>query len=113
MNTSSSLIGRGSANLDMSTYGLRKNSEEIGKFFRILTYMGLVKLPTYKDYWQKNELCFSVLICKNMTRDQFHFILSNIHFSDVNFCVSKDIVKNFVLKFWIYILKVINFLNAF
>ena len=29
-----------------------------------------------------------------MTRDRFHFILSNIHFSDVNYCVSKDIVKN-------------------
>src|SRR5210317_654937 len=55
-------------------------SAEILVFFAIYYYMGIVKLPAKKDYWRwSNDIWPSHPIAKQMRRDRFCYIWSNIH----------------------------------
>ena len=58
------------------------DSEDLYKFFGLLSYMSLVSLPSLQDYWKQNHILSVPLPAKVMTRDRFRSILWNIHLSD-------------------------------
>lgn len=58
------------------------NSEELLKFFGLLLWMGLVRLPKIRDYWSKNPF-FTNRVAPNLfTRDPFLVILRFLHFEN-------------------------------
>ena len=59
------------------------DGKDVEVFFGILFYMGLVKLPSIRDYWRSDELG-QLFIKFHMTRDRFEEIWRNLHFSDNN-----------------------------
>ena len=57
------------------------NREELLLFFGILLYMGIVKLPSMRDYWS-NDIIFGNHPMRNyMLRDRFEIILASLHYS--------------------------------
>lgn len=55
---------------------------EIGKFLALIGWMGLVKLPSIKDYWRVHALYGLPLARKVMPRNRFELILKFLHFAD-------------------------------
>ena len=45
--------------------------------------MGLVKLPSIRDYWRSDEVG-QLFVQWHMTRDRFEEVWRNLHFSDNN-----------------------------
>lgn len=57
------------------------NKDEMCTFFGLILWIGLDKKPSLQKYWSKNSL-YSNTISKQMSRNRFELILSNIHFSN-------------------------------
>jgi hypothetical protein len=55
---------------------------EMTKFLALIGWMGLVKLPSIKDYWRVHKLYNIPLARTVMPRNRFELILKFIHFSD-------------------------------
>ena len=58
------------------------NEEEMKSFLGIHLAMGLVRLPSLKDYWSTNPLLATPGIVKGMSRNRFRSILSHLHVND-------------------------------
>lgn len=56
--------------------------EEILQFLALIGWMGLVKLPSIKDYWRNQKLYGVPLARSVMPRNRFELILKYIHFAD-------------------------------
>lgn len=56
-------------------------AREIEVFFGVSFFMGVVRLPSYKDYWRGDEFG-QELVRETLPRDRFFEILQNLHFSD-------------------------------
>lgn len=52
--------------------------EEMKLFLGVITYMGILVLPTVAHYWRKSSIFTSVLP-KFMSRNRFELLLSNFH----------------------------------
>jgi len=59
-------------------------------FFGILLYMGIVKKPSLKDYWSKNNLFGTPFLNDLMSLDHFLQIRKNLHFVDEDDCDKND-----------------------
>jgi hypothetical protein len=55
---------------------------EIRRFFGLIIWMGIVRIPSIKSYWSKNEGFNLKLPCKIMSRNRFELLLRFLHFSD-------------------------------
>lgn len=84
--------------------------DEIGKFLALIGWMGLVKLPSIKDYWRVHALYGLPLARTVMPRNRFELILKFLHFDD-NTDVDPDDrlykLRNILEKF------ISNFQNAY
>ena len=58
------------------------NEDELRAFLGIHISMGLVKLPSLKDYWSTHLILVVPRIVRGMSRNRFTEILSNLHLSD-------------------------------
>ena len=58
------------------------SGEEMRSFLGIGLAMGLVRLPSLKDYWSTNPLVATPGIVKGMSRNSFRSILSHLHIND-------------------------------
>ena len=58
---------------------LATSQQEVMAWFGIRMVMGLVKIPSYQDYWSKDSAYFNHLIASTMTRNRF---------DDVNACLA-------------------------
>lgn len=56
--------------------------DEIAKFLALIGWMGLVKLPSIKNYWRVHKLYGIPLARTVIPRNRFELILKFIHFSD-------------------------------
>ncbi|CAK1596303.1 unnamed protein product [Parnassius mnemosyne] len=56
--------------------------DEMKKFLALIGWMGLVKLPSIKDYWRVHKLYNIPLARTVMPRNRFELLLKFIHFSD-------------------------------
>ncbi|CAG5058030.1 unnamed protein product [Parnassius apollo] len=56
--------------------------DNMTKFLALIGWMGLVKLPSIKDYWRVHRLYGLPLARSVMPRNKFELILKYIHFSD-------------------------------
>jgi len=68
-------------------------------FFGILLFMGIVKKPSLKDYWAKNDLFGTPYLNDLMSLDHFLQIRRNLHFVDEDNCDKKDFlykVRDFI-----------------
>lgn len=57
-------------------------NDEMIKFIALIGWMGLVKLPSIKDYWRGHKLYNIPLPRSIMPRNRFELILKFIHFAD-------------------------------
>lgn len=57
------------------------NHSEIKKFFGLIMFMGIVKLPRLTDYWSKDAILSHPFPERIMSRDRFQTILQMLHFS--------------------------------
>ena len=68
---------------------LDTNSKEIENFLGILFKMGIVKMPSVRDYWKKDTFCESV--ASHMSRNRFEFLCRYFHFVDnTDDCIDKS-----------------------
>ena len=58
------------------------NAEEIKQFLGLITWMGLVKLSSLKDYWAKDGIYKQTIPQSVMARNRFQLLLSLLHFND-------------------------------
>ena len=58
------------------------NAEEIKQFWGLITWMGLVKLSSLKDYWAKDGIYKQTIPQSVMVRNRFQLLLSLLHFND-------------------------------
>lgn len=59
------------------------STPELMVFFSIIFYMGVVKLPAKKDYWETDGMWPTHKPCQRMSSRRFHEIWNNIHLSKV------------------------------
>ncbi|CAG5000267.1 unnamed protein product [Parnassius apollo] len=55
---------------------------EIKRFFGLILYMGLVRLPKLSYYWSKDKILGQTFPRTVMSRNRFEIILQYLHFSD-------------------------------
>ena len=53
--------------------------EEMKKFIRVIYLMGLVSMPSYRDYWQKTAQYGDKFVQKTVRGDEFLAILPFSH----------------------------------
>lgn len=58
------------------------NLVEIKKFFGLVVFMGIVRLPKISDYWSKDEIMGQNLPRTVMSRNRFEILLQMLHFSE-------------------------------
>jgi hypothetical protein len=58
------------------------SEEEMQSFLGIHLAMGLVRLPSLRDYWSTNPLLGAPGMVKGMGRNRFRSILSHLHLND-------------------------------
>ena len=58
------------------------NVDEIKLFLGINIFMGMKRLPSYRDYWSKKPDFHDYFISSLMTVNRFGWLLSHIHFND-------------------------------
>ena len=64
---------------------------EFLKFIGLCLHMGIVKLPTLRNYWSSRMIYGGNSVCRStMTRDRFESILCNLHFCNNNDHDSRD-----------------------
>ena len=56
--------------------------EEIKKFLGLILHMGLVSMPTYREYWSKSRLYSNELFPSVMPRERFQAIMHFLHFGE-------------------------------
>ena len=56
--------------------------EELNAFIGFMILMGLVQLPSFADYWSKDETFRYTKIADKISRDRFLEILRYLHFAD-------------------------------
>ena len=66
------------------------NEEEMRSFLGIHLAMGLVQLPSLKDYWSTNPLLATPGIVKGMSRNRFRSILSHLMSTTTPKCPNQD-----------------------
>lgn len=79
------------------------NSNEIKRFFGLIMWMGLVRLPKIDLYWSKYEGFNLPFARKVMSRNRFEILLRFIHFNNNEDCNSSDRLYKIV--------PIINYLN--
>lgn len=57
---------------------------ELKKFFGLVILMGIVHKPSIHDYWSTDDLYWTPIFSKSMTRDRFYLILKFFHFNNNN-----------------------------
>ncbi|XP_063828521.1 uncharacterized protein LOC135077920 [Ostrinia nubilalis] len=72
------------------------NHSEIKKFFGLIMFMGLVKLPRITDYWSKNDILFQPFPRLVMSRNRFELLLQMLHFSADDITNSSHCIENLV-----------------
>nr|XP_018899375.1 PREDICTED: piggyBac transposable element-derived protein 1-like [Bemisia tabaci] len=55
---------------------------EMKRFFGLLMYMGLVKMPSIPCYWARDDLYKNNIAPSAMSRNRFELLLSMVHFAD-------------------------------
>lgn len=55
---------------------------EIKRFFGLILFMGLVKLPSISDYWSTDDMMAQTFPRTVMTRNRFELLLQYLHFAD-------------------------------
>lgn len=58
------------------------DKDEIKRFFGLILFMGLVKLPSIKDYWSTDDVMRQTFPRTVMTRNRFEILLQYLHFAD-------------------------------
>ncbi|KAJ6648949.1 PiggyBac transposable element-derived protein 4 [Pseudolycoriella hygida] len=58
------------------------NTDEMKKFFGLVVYMGIVKLPGIHMYWSKNQFYRNAFVPQVMSRNRFQLLLKMIHFAN-------------------------------
>lgn len=76
--TSKNLIKRGSRLVNWSD----TNQDEIKRFFGLILFMGIVRLPKLADYWSTDLLISQSFPRTVMSRNRFEILLRMIHFSN-------------------------------
>ncbi|XP_053616885.1 piggyBac transposable element-derived protein 4-like [Plodia interpunctella] len=66
------------------------DKEEIKRFFGLIIWMGIVKLPKVVDYWSVDEMLGQDFAKKTMSRNRFELLLRMLHFSDNTVAVKND-----------------------
>ncbi|XP_018306394.1 piggyBac transposable element-derived protein 4-like [Mycetomoellerius zeteki] len=56
--------------------------DEILKFLGLNIFMGVKKLPSYRDFWSRNELLHDTYVSNVMTVIRFGYLLSHFHLND-------------------------------
>ncbi|CAG4992783.1 unnamed protein product [Parnassius apollo] len=57
---------------------------EMKRFFALIIFMGLVKLPKLSDYWSKDEITGHPFAATIMSRNRFEMLLQMLHFSQLD-----------------------------
>lgn len=76
--SSKKLIKRGSRLLSWSD----TNQDEIKRFFGLILFMGIVRLPKIADYWSTDPLICQSFPRTVMSRNRFEILLRMVHFSN-------------------------------
>jgi hypothetical protein len=58
------------------------NKDEMKRFFGLIMFMGLVRLPKLSDYWSTNDILSQSFPRTVMTRNRFELLLQYLHFAD-------------------------------
>ena len=58
------------------------NKEEIKRFFGLIIWMGLVKLPSINLYWSTDPVYYHPFPHKIMSRNRFELLLKMLHFTN-------------------------------
>lgn len=64
---------------------INTNDHEIEQFLGIHLIMSIIKMPSYKMFW--NQRTKYSLVADNMSRNRFEKLRSNIHFADNTLCL--------------------------
>lgn len=56
--------------------------EEIKKLFGLLAYMGIIRMPSMRDYWSRDNFYHNKVCSSTMSRNRFELLLSMLHFSN-------------------------------
>jgi len=59
-------------------------------FLALILMMGLVKMPSYEDYWTTDKILEMPGLRSTMTRNRFELILSYLHLNDNANCLPSD-----------------------
>jgi hypothetical protein len=74
---------------------------ELCRFFGIVLYLGLLKVPERRNLWDPKTTYFSRFVFQTMTRHRFEAILRNLHWTNTACFTKKEIKeKNVVDCFW-------------
>lgn len=60
------------------------NVQEMKRFFALIMFMGLVRLPKLSDYWSKDEIIGHHFASTIMSRNRFELLLQMLHFSQLD-----------------------------
>ena len=55
---------------------------EIKRFFGLLLFMGIVRMPSISDYWSQEEMFKNAFAANTMSRNRFELLLRMVHFAD-------------------------------
>lgn len=55
---------------------------EIKRFFGLVSYMGIVKMPKMSCYWSKEKMFQIAIPTETMSRNRFEILLRMVHFAD-------------------------------
>lgn len=55
---------------------------EIKRFFGLLLYMGIVRMPSISDYWSQEPMFRNTYVPSIMSRNRFELLLRMVHFAD-------------------------------
>lgn len=82
------------------------SAPEMKKFVGILAYMGIVRLPSIRDYWSTKKLFRVSVLSTVMSRNRFEMLLKFWHFNDNDNCPEGDrqhklepLITSLLLKF--------------
>lgn len=58
------------------------DKKEMRRFLGIIGYMGLVRMPSIRDYWSTDRFFANDTVSSTMPRNRFELVLSTWHFAD-------------------------------
>ena len=79
-----------------TTSSRKVTASEIMKFIGIIHYMGVVKLPSKRDYWTTNGLMpfYHIINKLQMSRDRLNFLWKHFHMMELNVEIQKYFTMN-------------------